>query len=55
MKQTKKDKPTTLTVHLPLKRDLLKKLDVMAEEANRTRVNLISVLLEKAISQGVTA
>jgi metal-responsive CopG/Arc/MetJ family transcriptional regulator len=54
MSKTRKDKPTTLTVHLPLKRELLKRLDAMAEDEKRSRVNLISILLEKVMAQEVS-
>lgn len=57
MKKPKKDKdkPSTLTVHVAIDLDLLKSIDGMAETQDRTRLNMISVLLKKALAQEVTA
>lgn len=50
--RTKKDKKkeTTLTVHLSLKGDLLEKIDQQAEQESRNRLNMITVLLQRALT-----
>lgn len=48
---TKKDKISNLTVHLPVSRELAKRLDALAESEKRTRVNLILVLVERALDE----
>lgn len=59
MSKTKKDKaqPDWLTVHVPLKKVLIERLDREATRQNRSRVNMVATLVELALTakEGVGA
>jgi hypothetical protein len=60
IKKKKSDKPETdwQTLHIPMRRELISQVDVLAVSENRTRVNMIAELVRRSIgtpAQGVAA
>lgn len=57
LRRMKIQKDTRVMVHLGLKRELAAKLDQLAKAENRTRLNMIIVLLQQALTpkENVTA
>lgn len=47
----KPKQPERTTVHLMLKRELLEQIDKLATVENRSRLNMITTLLQQALSK----
>lgn len=50
-KDTRKKASPDITVHLGLRQELAERIDRQAAQENRTRVNMIATLVERALAK----